>query len=82
MARKRYIICQKLRMLDEVDTRLQQGSSLCSDAASLGVQPTRPKFVKWRVKRPAMQQCSRKNKSICKGRESAIERLEQPLIGW
>ncbi|KAG7364014.1 hypothetical protein IV203_037216 [Nitzschia inconspicua] len=80
MARKRYNIGQKLKMLDEFAKLRQQGYSLRKAAASLGVQPTQ--IRKWTHNRPVMQQCPRQKKSICKGRVSAIKHLEQPLIGW
>ncbi|KAG7364517.1 DDE superfamily endonuclease [Nitzschia inconspicua] len=80
MARKRYNIGQKLKLLDEFETLRQQGYSRRKAAASLGVQPIQ--IRKWTHNRPVMQQCPRKKKSICKGRLSALKHLEQPLIGW
>ncbi|KAG7359720.1 hypothetical protein IV203_034818 [Nitzschia inconspicua] len=80
MARKRYNIGQKLKLLDEIAKLRQQGYSLRKAAASLRVQPTQ--IRKWTHNRPVMQQCPRKKKSICKGKVSAIKHLEQLLIGW
>lgn len=80
MARKRLTIGEKLKILTEVDKLVEDGHSLRSAAATVGIQPVQVR--KWRQQRRDFEAMPRKKKSVGRGMESSIKHLEDPLIGW
>src|SRR5210317_1032407 len=80
MGRKRLSNGQKLKFLEEMDTRRAAGESLKSIAWNLGVEPAQ--LRRWNQVRDRLASTLTRKKSIHRGRTSVIKHLEEQIIGY
>src|SRR5210317_1818550 len=80
MGRKRLSNGQKLKFLEEMDTRRAAGESLRSIARNLGIFPEQ--LRRWNQARDRLASTLTRKKSIHRGRASLIKHLEEQIIGY